>query len=254
MANSVLVKICFVLLPLALCANWNPEYLMSRGKLSAEFSKDLQLDEFKEYKQSIKEAIKNGWCSPEKADLIMDFICLERPEVSVEVGVFSGYSFIPLVATLKFFNGGKAHAIDAWSNEKAIENIDTKDPNWWWWSTVDMAAVKKEFEERICSMQLEPFCKIVPLPSAEAAPHFNNQTIDFLHLDGNFSEENAIQDVRDYLPKVKIGGYILFSNLFLIVNSVPTKMASFEILLDTCEIICEIEHNNVVLLRKVRDL
>ena len=41
------------------------------------------------------------------------------------------------------------------------------------------------------------------------------QRIDFLHLDGNFSEEGSTLDCRLYLPKVIPGGYVLCQMLRL---------------------------------------
>jgi hypothetical protein len=36
--------------------------------------------------------------------------------------------------------------------------------------------------------------------------------IDFIHLDGNHNEEFAFQDITDYFPKIKDGGYILLND------------------------------------------
>ena len=61
--------------------------------------------------------------------------------------------------------------------------------------------------------------------------------IDFLHLDGNFSEEGILLDIELFLPKVRPGGYILLSNLYQKLDGKLTKMRAMWTLFDSCEII-----------------
>ena len=74
--------------------------------------------------------------------------------------------------------------------------------------------------------------------------------IDFLHIDGNFSEEGALLDTQLYLPKVAKNGYILISNLLIMIGKHPSKMKALWPLFEQCEIICEIENGNAFLFRK----
>ena len=53
----------------------------------------------------------------------MDLVVLLQPEVCVEIGVFTGYSFLPIVTTLAFLDAGSAYAIDPWSNAEAVRGI-----------------------------------------------------------------------------------------------------------------------------------
>lgn len=205
---------------------------------------------FTKLKNRVIEA-KVGWCSPEKASLIMDAIATIKPELCVEIGVFNGSSFLPIAATLSYLKYGKAIGIDPWSNEEATKFLSDSDPNKEWWSTVDMDYVYNSAQSLLVKWNLEPFSRLMKKSSENAVSKI--KTIDFLHLDGNFSKENSIQDVLLYVPKVKLGGYILFSNLFHFADNTFPKKEAFILLLDACEVVAEVDGGNGILLKKVAE-
>lgn len=203
--------------------------------------------QFQELKNRVIKYVENSWCSAKKAELLMDLIFAVRPEVCVEVGVFSGSSVLPVAATLKYLKTGRIYAIDAWSNLDAVKHMSTKDPNYNWWAHVNMKAVKNTFTTLINQWNLNSCCSVIHATS-EMAIH-QIPEIDFLHLDGNFCEEDALLDVELFLPKVKSGGYVLLSNLFQVIDNKLTRMSSMWRLFDECEIIYEVD-NNTALFRK----
>jgi predicted O-methyltransferase YrrM len=230
----------------ALNAEWNPEIdLMDEHGISLDVLRDQK---FITLKNQVSDYLKNSWCTKEKSDLIMDLIALARPSVCVEIGAFTGSSVLPIAATLKYLNHGRVYAIDAWSNEIAVRNLSDDDPNKSWWSKVDMKVVQDCFQDMLKKWALHSICTVIKSPSELAASKIGQ--IDFLHLDGDYSEEGSMRDVEVYLPKVRSGGYILLSNLFIMINGKQPKMNSFCALFDECEMICEIEHDNVILFRK----
>lgn len=176
----------------------------------------------------------------------MDFVALLRPQVCVEVGACTGSSVLPVAASLKYLGEGNIYAVDAWSNEVAIRNLTEDDPNKEWWSKVDMNDIRNTFCRRLGPYM--GFCIPVFCPSEKAVDLFD--AIDFLHLDGDFSEAGSLKDVELYLPRVKPGGYILISNFFIGVHGKQPKFKAFFKLFQTCETIAEIENNNAVLYRK----
>jgi hypothetical protein len=204
--------------------------------------------ELKILNKKVCQYLKNTWCSKEKATFIMETIAKIKPKICVEIGVFTGSTLLPIAATLKHLNYGHIYAIDAWSNKEAIKHLKSDDINSKWWADVDMKNIKTQFDEMIKQWSLEPYCTTIKAPSCSAISKIPN--IDFLHLDGNFSEIGSFSDVELYLPKVKKGGYILLSNLFIVVDNQITKMKSLWALLDHCDIIHEIEHSNTILLQK----
>jgi hypothetical protein len=232
-------------------AAWKPEKLVQASSPEGKNLYLLKDQKYLDLKQQVLNYLENSWCSKEKATMIMDFLVLEQPQTCVEIGVFSGSSLLPIASALKYLNRGVVYAIDPWSNSEATKNMTDQDPNKQWWSTVDMSAVSLSFQQMLKEWGLESYCITIPMPSANAINDI--KTIDFLHLDGNYTEEGSCNDVKLYLPKVKKGGYILFSNLYLTIHNIQPKMPSFSMLLDSCEIICEIEHNNCILLRKISD-
>ncbi|OGN64297.1 MAG: hypothetical protein A3E80_05565 [Chlamydiae bacterium RIFCSPHIGHO2_12_FULL_49_9] len=224
-------------------ADWDPEYCFPDEDLSL-------LDDmiFKRLKDDMAYYLRDSWCTKEKIHLLMDLVYVTRPETCVEIGAFSGSSILPVAATLKYLQHGFVDAIDVWSNAEAVRNMEAGDLNRNWWSWVNMEEVYGTFLARLAERSLTEYVRILRGTSEAIAPLIGE--IDFLHLDGDYSEKGSLRDVELYLPKVRPGGYILLSNLFVMVNGKAPKMKSFSALFDSCEMICEIDKDNVVLFRK----
>ncbi len=216
---------------------------MTIGNLSAANS-----PEFVQLERKIVEFLKTSWCTEEKAKLILECVVANRPEVCVEIGSFTGSSTLPILAGLKYVNHGYAYTIDAWSNQEAIRGLPKDDPNRVWWGSLDMKAIKKQFMQTMDQWSLNPYFKVLHMNSRDAVSQISK--IDFLHLDGNFSEAGALLDTQLYLPKVVPGGHILISNVLIMLGKQPTKMKALWPLFEQCEIVCEIENGNAFLFRK----
>jgi len=208
----------------------------------------LQDRNFAILKKHVCHYLGGSWCTEEKANLLMDLVVLTQPSVCVEIGVGTGSSILPIAAALSFENNGTVYGIDSWSNNDAVEGIPKDDSHYKWWSTVNMPWIMERFLQTLDNWTLHSFCSIIPTSSKSAASLF--ERIDFLHLDGNFSEEGSLADVLLYLPKVNRGGYILLSNVFATVDNQFTKMRSLSVLLEQCEMIYEIENSNAILFQK----
>lgn len=245
-------KIIFIFAALfasyTLQADWDPDSII--GEEGVEPSKELQNPSFTKLKEDVSHFLKGSWCSKEKSDLLMDLILLTKPQRCVEIGAFTGSSVLPVAATLKYLGTGKVYAIDAWSAGQAIKNLENDDPNKVWWSHVDMKAVYTQFGQMVRTWGVTSYCVPVCKPS-NLALSVIPESIDFLHLDGDYSEVGSTEDVKLYLPRVKSGGYILLSNLFTMVKNKQPKLKAFCTLLDSCEIVAEIERDNAVLFRKL---
>jgi hypothetical protein len=239
----VVLSIC---LGTSLNAEWNPSSLYQGDPSTAII---LSNPKYTALKTQIMQALTNSWCSTEKINLLMDVTLLIHPKICVEIGAFTGSSILPVAATLKYLNAGKVFAVDAWSNTEAINYLANNDPNRAWWSQVDMQAVHSSFQGLIKTWSLGNFCTEIYKPSEQAIYSIPGE-IDFLHLDGDYSETGALRDVEIYLPKVKSGGYILLSNLYIMINREQPKIKAFVALCDACEIVTSIEKDNAVLFRK----
>jgi hypothetical protein len=203
---------------------------------------------YQNLKKDLISELSTVWCSKEKIELLMDLVYVVKPKVCVEIGVFSGSSLIPVAVMLKYLQHGMVFAVDAWSNAEATKYIEYDDPNLPGWSAVDLLGAHIQFIQRLGQKAVQSYCTILRNPSAVAAQFIGE--IDFLHLDGDYTEKGSLEDVALYLPKVKSGGYILLSSLFVMVKGKATKMKAFSKLFDHCEMICQIDRDNVILFRK----
>ncbi len=209
---------------------------------------------FQEHKSQILQESQGSWCSSEKASLLMDFVFLRKPKVCVEIGVFAGATILPIASTLKHIKKGKIFAVDAWDNVEAVKYWKIEDEHKKWWSSIDMKEVFSSFLEMKKKRQLDPYVRVVAKTSAKAATVL--PPIDFIHIDGNPSKEGFLQDLLLYLPKVKIGGYVFFSNLLVSEGvSLPKVEALFLLpsFFLSYELVEEIEQGNACLLKKIHD-
>lgn len=154
-----------------------------------------------------------GWCTFEKAKLLVEKIIQAKPKVLVEIGVFGGSSLIPQALALKLNNQGMIHGIDPWTKDAALEGMiapEHKD----WWAKVDLDVIYEHCLMQIHNNGVESFVNLHRAKASDVVDQFADGGIDILHIDGNHSEEPAYQDAKLYLPKVKSGGFIFFDDIY----------------------------------------
>jgi len=207
-------------------------FLCSSGSLFATSTSV----EWEEYQNWALEEQKNfsGWCPQEKAKRIMDVIFKNSCEICVEVGVYGGSSFFPIAATLAFTKHGMAYAIDPWLNNPSLEgyqkDVDEKMFNFW--GKIDLEKVMQKFIKDMHRNDLDSNYTVMRLCSSEASPMYNDASIDFLHIDGNHSEEASVNDVMTWLPKVKPGGIICFDDAWW-----ESTQKAIKLLRQSCELL-----------------
>ncbi len=176
-----------------------------------------------------------GWCSQQKASILIDLIYLIDAKKIVEIGVFGGKSLVPMAFALKEKGGGKAYGIDPWQKEDSIEGMTGVNEEWW--GQVDHEGIYQNLKHQIRVFGLEAYLELIRSNSEKADPIFD---IDLLHIDGNHSEKASLIDVIKWVPLVRTGGVIIFDD----VNWVTTRLA-VEWLDQTCVKIGEIKGDNV---------
>ena len=154
-----------------------------------------------------------GWCNQGKATRMMDLIYEVKPELCVEVGVFGGSSIYPTASALKFLGQGVVCAIDPWMHSNCLEGYDVNDPNYQWWSKLNLESIYQGFLTVLSRFQLQPYCHVMRMTGLQALDEFADGSIDILHIDGNHTKDSALSDAEMYLPKVKKGGYIWFDDV-----------------------------------------
>lgn len=158
-----------------------------------------------------------GWCSQEKASILIDMIVELKPDVIVEIGVFGGKSLIPMAFALKHNNNGVIYGVDPWTAEASSEGMDGV--NLEWWSSIDHDQILKGLQSKIVQFKLESEVELIQSTSEECPPI---QKINILHIDGNHSEKTSLIDVLKWVPLVESGGIIIFDD----VNWSTTKLAT----------------------------
>ena len=84
-------------------------------------SLDLRVEVKKEavaYMQQLE-----GWCSEQKAFILIDLIQKIRPKKIVEIGVWGGMSFVPMACALRANGSGKIFGIDPWESSASLEHV-----------------------------------------------------------------------------------------------------------------------------------
>lgn len=162
-------------------------------------------------KQNALEAMKQleGWCSPEKASVLIDLITEMRPQVVLEVGVFGGKSLIPMALALQYNQRGKIYGIDPWDANRSIEGLEIEHVEWW--LSIDHETILQGLIEKINEFGLNEYIELIRATSLDAS--IKPKEIDVLHIDGNHSEETSFIDVTKWVPYVKKGGVIIFDDL-----------------------------------------
>ena len=148
-------------------------------------------------------------------------------------------------------NQGKLYAIDAWDNDVAIQYLEKNDTQRYWWRRVSFTKVFDAFKRMLIQWDLNDVCKCIKLPSAIAVSEIEKYgEIDFLHIDGNSSQKGSLEDVENYLPLVKSGGYVFLSNAFIRANRKYTKTDAGNFILDSCRFVLSVDQGNSILYLK----
>lgn len=164
-------------------------------------------------RQSIeKMSTIEGWCSEEKAVHMMDLIKKYRCKTCVEIGVYSGKSLFPILKAIEYNEKGIVYAIDAWSAEQATKGFNVKNPNYVWWNEINYTKIYQKTLSIIEENQLSNQCIILKKSSQDALSAFKDESIDFIHFDGNHNEFLMLDDVLTYFPKVKNNGFIILND------------------------------------------
>lgn len=170
-----------------------------------------------------------GWCAESKAAILIDLILASKPDIVVEIGVFGGKSLVPMAYALKNNGHGKAFGIDPWSSQESIQGMD--EANKTWWHKLDHQAILNGLIAKINKFNLQNQITLIKATSKDA-PAIND--IDFLHIDGNHSEETSYFDVTKWVPLVKKGGIIVLDDVTWVINGKQSQSKSLKYLDEHC--------------------
>jgi predicted O-methyltransferase YrrM len=181
-----------------------------------------------------------GWCSHQKASILIDIIAATGAKTIVEIGVWGGKSLLPMAYTLmRMSQNGKIYGIDPWDNHASIEGM-SHESNLAYWGNVDHKKVLRQLEYVIEDWELQDTVTLIRATSQDA-PEI--QDIDILHIDGNHSDATSYIDVTKWVPLVKKGGWIIFDDMNWFENGVTTTRRATDYLNQYCHKIAEINES-----------
>lgn len=171
-----------------------------------------------------------GWCSEDKAGILIDLIVKYKPQVVVEIGVWGGKSLVPMANALRANGSGKIYGIDPWSNQESIKEL-ISDANLEFWNRADHSAILDKLNRWIHRYGLKEQISLLRCTSEQAPLIY---TIDMLHIDGNHSEKTSFFDVNKWVPLVKSGGFIIFDDINWRENGTATTGKAVQWLDEHC--------------------
>lgn len=157
-----------------------------------------------------------GWCSKQKASVLIDLVRFKKPKIVVEIGVFGGKSLVPMAFAVRENGYGKVYGIDPWDKLSSTEGMDGV--NYEWWNSIDHLKILNGLKARIHEFNLDDQIELIQATSEDAEPI---GPISLLHIDGNHSEKTSFIDVTKWVPLVEKGGLVIFDD----VNWSTTKSA-----------------------------
>lgn len=150
-----------------------------------------------------------GWCSDQKASIIIDMILKYKPEKILEIGVFGGKSLMPMAYALQVNGKGVIYGIDPWKNSESLVGVmDDNNRHYWGW--VDHDSIMQGLINKMQEFGLEGRIRLIRDTSEHADPIYD---IDILHVDGNHSDVTSYIDVTKWVPLMKSGGWIIFDDM-----------------------------------------
>lgn len=128
-----------------------------------------------------------------------DLVAALEPKMIVELGVYNGLSFFTFCQSMIEHDiDGVAYAVDCWEGD---EHTDAYDDSIF----LDVQDHAREHYRGITYL-LRMFFH-------EALQHFNDESVELLHIDGLHTYEAVSEDFRTWYPKVKPGGIVLFHDV-----------------------------------------
>lgn len=148
-----------------------------------------------------------GWCSPIKAMTLAAIVLDVEPMITVEIGVWTGASLVPMLLALKHLGRGRAIAIDPWSPAISVQNEIPE--NRQWWGSVDHDAALAQLRGRMIHHDVTPYCDIWRHASDDCQPP---SSIDVLHVDGSHTDQ-AIRDVERFGANIRKDGVLIMDDI-----------------------------------------
>lgn len=128
-----------------------------------------------------------------------DLVAAVKPSVLVELGTETGLSFFSFCQSMAENEvEGVCYAVDSWDGDRHTGPYDEDV-----YEAVSRHAAS--FYPHLATLKRMRF--------SEAVDHFDDESIDLLHIDGCHTYEAVSEDFRTWYPKVRPGGIILMHDI-----------------------------------------
>jgi predicted O-methyltransferase YrrM len=158
-----------------------------------------------------------GWCDPQKGLEIARLVLNSKPQRIAEIGVFEGKSTLALAYACKLNGSGTVYAIDSWKKEDCIDDELTSNQEWW--AKLDLNKHYEAFVRHCVRSEVVRHIQFCRMSSCDASGFLPD--MDMVHIDANHAEWPSTSDVINWIPKLKVGGYLIMDD----VNWDSTKTA-----------------------------
>lgn len=163
--------------------------------------------------------ITDGWCWEEKAIKLAEAVWTLRPNLTVEVGVFGGKSFIPMAAVVAHLESGagtplpsyEAHGIDPWSAVAAVKDNEGTAHEPFWGNQGMLDGVYNRACQAVDRLQGRSV-RLFRETSEQAFGRYKDNSIGVLSMDANHADPQSFADVQRWWPKLKSGGLFVMDD------------------------------------------
>jgi O-antigen biosynthesis protein len=119
-----------------------------------------------------------------------------RPKIFVELGTHTGNSYFTACQAVKENNlNTSCFAVDSWQGDEHSGSYDDE---------IYRNVLQHNDQE------YRSFSNLLRMKFDEALPHFSDNSINLLHIDGLHTYDAVKHDFETWLPKMAIGGVVLF--------------------------------------------
>ena len=159
-------------------------------------------------------------------DPIVNFLKPRKHGIFLEIGVLGGSTLLGVYDTCKNRNI-KVYGVDPWE-KMTIANGFTKEEvglEFWDKNMINKKSLREKLESIINknNLDIELFHNI----AEGVVSHFDDESIDCIHVDGNHSYEGVHSDMALFWPKLKPSGMMLMDDYHRVWPSVVRAVDEF---------------------------
>lgn len=156
-----------------------------------------------------------GWCHPEKVDVLARLVLTYRPSRIFELGVHAGKSLCTFGLALQAVGAGLVVGVDSWRGDDEVRGIDPDEQGDHYrnWKGRDLSPYKQMCEWNIDKLGIGAHVQIIQAESEAAAAKLVGEPLfDLLHIDASKSRSQVPRFIDLWLPWLRVGGFLVLDD------------------------------------------